>query len=98
MTILMGIKVNKVLDFTKNAFLDLEAKILSEQRKVLLRNAFLGKFNRDDIRQVDNAIEKVKEAKVETEKALDVSTLYCTVGTPNKRIYPHLTGNFENGQ
>ena len=54
-------------------FLDLEAKILSEQRKVLLRNAFLGKFNRDDIRQVDNAIEKVKEAKVETEKALDVS-------------------------
>ena len=41
----------------------------------MLRNAFLGKFNRDDIRQVDNAIEKVKEAKVETEKALDVSFL-----------------------
>ena len=61
-----------MLDITKR-FLDLEAKILSEQRKVLLRNAFLGKFNRDDIRQVDNAIEKVKEAKVETEKALDVS-------------------------
>ena len=63
------ILVNRFFD--KN--LDLEAKILSEQRKVLLRNAFLGKFNRDDIRQVDNAIEKVKEAKVETEKALDVS-------------------------
>ena len=98
MTIIMAIKINKVLDFTKNAFLDLEAKILSEQRKVLLRNAFLGKFNRDDIRQVDNAIEKVKEAKVETEKALDVSIMYCTVGTPNKRIYPDLTYNSKNGQ
>ena len=55
--------------------IEIEAKILSEQRKVLLRNAFLGKFSRDDIRQVDNAIEKVKEAKIDTEKALDVSSV-----------------------
>ena len=62
------------MNLTRN--IELEAKILSEQRKVLLRNAFLGKFSRDDIRQVDNAIEKVKEAKVETEKALDVSPIF----------------------
>ena len=62
------------MNLTRN--IELEAKILSEQRKVLLRNAFLGKFSRDDIRQVDNAIEKVKEAKVETEKALDVSSFF----------------------
>ena len=40
----------------------------------------MGKFNRDDLRQVDNAIEKVKEGKAETEKALDVSIanlLFC---------------------
>ena len=47
------------MNLTRN--IELEAKILSEQRKVLLRNAFLGKFSRDDIRQVDNAIEKVQK-------------------------------------
>ena len=35
---------------------DIEQKILAEQRKVLLRNAFLGKFDRDDMRHVDTAI------------------------------------------
>ena len=44
-----------------------------------MRNAFLGKFSRDDIRQVDNAIEKVKEAKVETENALNVSIVFFPV-------------------
>merc|ERR1712235_40504 len=46
-------------------------KILSENRKILLRNAFLGKFDRSQMKEVDNAIAIVKEAKAETEKALE---------------------------
>ena len=46
---------------------------MSENRKILLRNAFLGKFDRSQMTEVDNAIAIVKEAKAETEKALEVS-------------------------
>ena len=46
---------------------------MSENRKILLRNAFLGKFDRSQMKEVDNAIAIVKEAKAETEKALEVS-------------------------
>ena len=45
---------------------------MSENRKILLRNAFLGKFDRSQMKEVDNAIAIVKEAKAETEKALEV--------------------------
>ena len=47
---------------------------MSENRKILLRNAFLGKFDRSQMKEVDNAIAIVKEAKAETEKALEVGT------------------------
>merc|ERR1712176_305853 len=50
---------------------EIEQKILTENRKILLRNAFLGKFDRSQMREVDNAIAIVKEGKAETGKALE---------------------------
>ena len=37
----------------------------------MLRNAFLGKFNRDDMRRIDQAIKNAKEVLEETSAALN---------------------------
>ena len=66
-------------------FSEIEQKILSENRKILLRNAFLGKFDRSQMKEVDNAIAIVKEAKAETEKALEVSSFFLS-GTGLRRM------------
>ena len=61
-----------IIDYILIQYQEIEQKILSENRKILLRNAFLGKFDRSQMKEVDNAIAIVKEAKAETEKALEV--------------------------
>ena len=50
--------------------LDLESQILKEQKSVMMRNAFLGNFKREDFKQVDAALKKAKDGLDETTAAL----------------------------
>lgn len=51
-------------------FSDLENQILKEQKSVMVRNAFLGNFKRDDFKQMDAAIQRAKNGLDETTSAL----------------------------
>ena len=51
---------------------DLETKILTEQKKQMARNAFLGKHNREEYSKIDEALQIAKKDLIQTEASLKV--------------------------
>ena len=53
-----------------NIKIDLETKILTEQKKQMARNAFLGKHNREEYAKIDEALQIAKKDLIQTEASL----------------------------
>jgi len=56
--------------------LDLETKILTEQKKQMARNAFLGKHNREEYGKIDEALQIAKTDLIQTEASLKVIVFF----------------------
>ncbi len=56
--------------------LDLETKILTEQKKQMARNAFLGKHNREEYKKIDEALQIAKTDLIQTEASLKVIVFF----------------------
>ncbi|CAG5109732.1 Oidioi.mRNA.OKI2018_I69.chr2.g4231.t1.cds [Oikopleura dioica] len=54
----------------ENKLKDLETKILTEQKKQMARNAFLGKHNREEYAKIDEALQIAKKDLIQTEASL----------------------------
>ena len=55
---------------------DLETKILTEQKKQMDRNAFLGKHNREEYGKIDEALQIAKKDLIQTEASLKVTVIF----------------------
>ena len=54
----------------------METKILTEQKKQMARNAFLGKHNREEYGKIDEALQIAKKDLVQTEASLKVTVVF----------------------